>query len=151
MHNTTKLFPGFHQCLFGRKPITTGTQLARTAHQADTLCLTQLHTLFKDVLTPRLATFKNARGSKRPKLHLHHAGEFLGLPFPGARTRRLLPRRSDTRADALFHTRLGMMTELNGLGLSVSLRSAHMRPPYYAFFNQSRRSFRLLAQTAPQL
>ncbi len=63
MHNTTKFFPGFHRRLFGRKPVSNDAQLARAARRADTLCLTQLHTLFEDVLPSWLATFKTARGS----------------------------------------------------------------------------------------
>jgi hypothetical protein len=63
MHRNTKYFPGFHHCLFGRKPVTKGAQLARTARRADALCLTQLHTLFEGVLPSWLATFKTARGS----------------------------------------------------------------------------------------
>ena len=63
MHNVTKFFPGFHHRLFGRKPLTMGAKLARAARRADTLCLSQLHTLIEGVLPPWLATFKAARGS----------------------------------------------------------------------------------------
>jgi hypothetical protein len=63
MHRTTKFLPGFHRRLFGRKPVSGGTQLARKARQADALCLSQLHTLFEDVLPAWLATFKTAHGS----------------------------------------------------------------------------------------
>lgn len=63
MHGNTRFLPGFHHQLFGRKPVSHGTQMARKAREADALCLTQLHTLFEDVLPPWLATFKAARGT----------------------------------------------------------------------------------------
>jgi hypothetical protein len=63
MHGDTRFLPGFHHRLFGRKPVGSGTRLARKARQADALCLTQLHTLFEDVLPSWLATFKTARGA----------------------------------------------------------------------------------------
>lgn len=61
--NTTKFLPGFHRQLFGRKPVSSGSLLARKAQQADTLCLSQLHTLFENVLPLWLATFKASRGT----------------------------------------------------------------------------------------
>lgn len=63
MPATTRCFPGFHRHLFGRKPVGKPEQLQRKAREADALCLTQLHTLFEDVLPSWLATFKTTRGT----------------------------------------------------------------------------------------
>ena len=37
--------------------------MERKAREADQLCLTQLHTLFEDVLTPSLASYKAGEGA----------------------------------------------------------------------------------------
>lgn len=58
----TKFFPAFHRCLFGRPPVGSARLLARQARDADRLCLSQLLTLFEDVLPSWLASCKAARG-----------------------------------------------------------------------------------------
>lgn len=63
MPASTRFFSGFHQQLCGRKPISGAQHLQRERRRADALCLTQLHTLFEDVLPTWLATFKAARGA----------------------------------------------------------------------------------------
>lgn len=63
MHKTTKYFPGFHRHLFGRPPVNKNAQLARKVRQSDRLCLTQLHTLFEDVLPSWLPSFKTSVGA----------------------------------------------------------------------------------------
>jgi hypothetical protein len=63
MPASTRFFTGFHQQLCGRKPISGAQLLQRERHRADALCLTQLHTLFEDVLPDWLATFKAVRGA----------------------------------------------------------------------------------------
>ena len=63
MPATTRCFPAFRHALFGRKPVCRSEQFRRKVKEADTLCLTQLHTLFEDVLPSWLATFKTARGT----------------------------------------------------------------------------------------
>jgi len=63
MPATTRFFPGFHRQLYGRKPVGKRKELQRKAREADVLCLTQLHTLFEDVLPSWLATFKTMRGT----------------------------------------------------------------------------------------
>lgn len=63
MPATTRFFPGFHRQFFGRPPVGRRDQLRRAACAADALCLTQLHTLFEDVLPAWLATFKTSGGA----------------------------------------------------------------------------------------
>ena len=62
MAATTKFFPSFHRCLFGRRPVSERLLLQRKAREADELCLRQLHTLFDEVLPPSLAANKAAQG-----------------------------------------------------------------------------------------
>lgn len=58
----TQFFPSFHRQLFGRPPVSGRRLLERKAREADQLCLSQLHTLFGDVLPSWLATYKGAKG-----------------------------------------------------------------------------------------
>jgi len=59
----TKFFPAFHRHLFGRPPIGKARLLERKTLEADQLCLTQLHTLFAEVLPPWLSCYKAAEGA----------------------------------------------------------------------------------------
>jgi hypothetical protein len=63
MAERTKFFPLFHRHLFGRSPVSQKRLLERKAREADKLCLTQLHTLFADVLPPWLTSYKRTEGS----------------------------------------------------------------------------------------
>jgi hypothetical protein len=63
MPATTRCFPGFHRQLFGRQPVGRRDQVQRKLCAADALCLTQLHTLFDEVLPAWLGTFKTSRGA----------------------------------------------------------------------------------------
>lgn len=58
----TKFFPAFHRQLFGRPPVGRTRLLERKSKEADQLCLTQLHTLFAEVLPPWLSGYKTAEG-----------------------------------------------------------------------------------------
>jgi len=58
----TKFFPSFHLHLFGRPPLSGRQQVERKAREADHLCLTQLRTLFAEVLPPSLAGYKTSQG-----------------------------------------------------------------------------------------
>jgi hypothetical protein len=59
----TKFFPAFHRHLFGRPPVGKAHLLERKTLEADQLCLTQLHTLFAEVLPPWLSCYKAAEGA----------------------------------------------------------------------------------------
>ncbi len=59
----TKFFPSFHRHLFGRPPVSKKRLLERKAREADRLCLTQLHTLFEDLLPPWLTSYKRDEGA----------------------------------------------------------------------------------------
>ena len=59
----SKFFPSFHRQLFGRPPVGKRRLLERKAREADQLCLSQLHTLFEDVLPASLASYKAAEGT----------------------------------------------------------------------------------------
>jgi hypothetical protein len=63
MAEHTKFFPSFHRHLFGRPPVGRARLLERKSREADQLCLTQLHTLFAEVLPPWLSCYKAAQGS----------------------------------------------------------------------------------------
>jgi hypothetical protein len=63
MAANTQFFPSFHRCLFGRPPVSERQLLQRKARDADQLCLTQLHTLFEDVLPPWLSSYKAVQGA----------------------------------------------------------------------------------------
>ena len=58
----TKFFPAFHRHLFGRPPVGRARLLERKAREADQLCLTQLHSLFAEVLPPWLSSYKASQG-----------------------------------------------------------------------------------------
>lgn len=63
MSSLTRFFPGFHRQLFGRPPAPRSAKLARQRRAADSLCLTQLHTLFAGILPDWLPSFKTAQGA----------------------------------------------------------------------------------------
>jgi hypothetical protein len=63
MAERTQFFPSFHRQLFGRPPVSTRRLLERKAREANSLCLSQLHTLFEGALPSWLASYKSTQGA----------------------------------------------------------------------------------------